>query len=227
MSRRKTPSVKVGRPLTDGQLVRRVVGGETALFEILFHRHSQRVYRAARAIMRDDDEAADVVQESFLHAYEHLSQFAGRAKFSTWLTKIAVYEARARLRRTRARDVKARDAGVRREARGEAVAPAEQESRVLVGETRSMLEAAIDALPNLYRIVFVMREVEEMSTADTADVLNLSADAVKTRLRRARLLLRKKLNAWGGPIGREAFRFAGRRCERMWRQGIAPRVNPT
>jgi RNA polymerase sigma-70 factor (ECF subfamily) len=102
--------------------------------------------------------------------------------------------------------------------------PADQETRVLVRETRSMLEAAVDSLPNLYRTVFVMREVEEMSTAETAEVLSLSVDTVKTRLRRARILLRKKLYVWGGPLGRDAFRFAGRRCERMWKQGIAPEL---
>jgi RNA polymerase sigma-70 factor, ECF subfamily len=222
MSRRKPLSVRVGKPLTDEQLVRRVLEGETALFEVLFHRHSQRLYRAARAILRDEDQAGDVVQESFLRAYQRLNQFAGRARFSTWLTKIAVYEARARLRRRRVRDARTGVSAPKR-AGGEGT-PADQERRVLVQETRSMLEAAIDALPNLYRTVFVMREVAEMSTAETAEVLNLTADAVKTRLRRARALLRKKLYVSGGPLGRDAFRFAGRRCERMWKQEIAPKL---
>ena len=186
---------------------------------MLFHRHSQKLYRAARAVLRSDDEAGDVVQESFLRAYAHLNQFAGRAKFSTWLTKIAVYEARARSRRKG----RGKETVDERRLSGRAAAP-DQETRVLVGETRSMLEAAIDSLPTVYRAVFVLREVEEMNTADTAEVLNLSVDAVKTRLRRARMLLRKKLYTWGGPIGREAFRFAGRKCERMWKEGIARSV---
>ena len=95
--------------LPDNQLVRRVLAGEAAYFEILVHRHSQRVYRAARAVLGDDEEAADVVQETFVRAYRKLGQFAGRARFSTWLTRIAVYEARARRRKSRARAVKSRD----------------------------------------------------------------------------------------------------------------------
>ena len=222
MSRRTPSSVRVGKALTDEQIVRRVLRGESALFEILFHRHSQRLYRAARAILRDDDQAGDVVQESFLRAYQRLNQFAGRARFATWLTKIAVYEARARVRRNRARAARTR-VSAPKAATTEATA-ADQERRVLVRETRSMLEAAIDALPNLYRAVFVMRDVEEMSTAETAEVLNLTGDAVKTRLRRARILLRKKLYVSGGPLGHGSFRFAGRRCERMWKKGIAPKL---
>ena len=219
MSPIKAPSVGVGKPLTDGQLVRRVLDGETELFEILFHRHSQRIYRAARAVVRNDDEAADITQETFLRAYRNLRQFAGRARFSTWLTKIAVYEARGRFRRSRASGRKALEPD--QDSPGETASAPDQEGRVLVGETRSMLEAAIDSLPALYRAVFVLREVEEMSSADTAEVLNLSVDAVKTRLRRSRILLRKKLYRWGGPLGREAFRFAGRKCERMWKEGIS------
>src|SRR5437868_295780 len=99
MPPRKPARAAIGESLTDGQLVRRVLAGETALFEIIVHRHSQRLYRTARAILRDDDEAADVVQETYLRAYRNLKQFAGRARFSTWLTRIAIHEARARIRR--------------------------------------------------------------------------------------------------------------------------------
>src|SRR5688572_15893426 len=144
MPRRKIPRARVDKPLTDGQVVRRVLEGETAFFEMLFHRHSQRIYRAARAILRDDEEAADVVQETFLRAYGHLNQFAGRAKFSTWLTKIAVYEARARSRRRRSREVGPRDSAAGKGSTQEPTSEADQEGRVLVRETRSMLEAAID-----------------------------------------------------------------------------------
>ena len=221
MLRRKAPAVGVGKPLTDGQLVRRVLDGETELFEILFHRHSQRIYRAARAVVRNDDEAADVTQETFLRAYRHLRQFAGRARFSTWLTKIAVYEARARARARRSRASGRRALESDQELPEDSASVPDQEGRVLLRETRSMLEAAIDSLPALYRAVFVLREVEEMSSADTAEVLNLTVDAVKARLRRSRILLRKKLYRWGGAFGREAFRFAGRKCERMWKDGIS------
>ena len=224
MPRKKPGRIRIGETLTDTQLVRRVLAGETALFEILVHRHSQQIYRAARAILRDDDEAADVLQETHLRAYRNLEQFAGRAKFSTWLTKIAVYEARARARRKAVRGGKFKDSATAREFWNEPSTEPDSEKRVLVREMKTMIEAAIDALPPPYRTVFVMRTVEELSTADTAACLNLTEDAVKTRLRRARALLRKKLYAAVGPMRREAFRFAGRRCQRMWAERILPAI---
>ncbi len=222
MPRKEPVRVELTDFLPDNQLVRQVLAGESARFEILVHRHSQRVYRAARAILRDDDEAADVVQETFVRAYRKLGQFAGRAKFSTWLTKIGVYEALARRRKSRARAVPRREPADAKESRNAPDTGLDPERGVLVREVRALMEAAIEDLPDLYRTVFVMRMVEEMSTADTAEVLNLSQDAVKTRLRRARALLREKLHAAVGPLGREAFRFAGERCQRMWREKILP-----
>jgi RNA polymerase sigma-70 factor, ECF subfamily len=221
MPGKKPVRVPIGETLTDNQLVRRVLAGEPAAFEIVVHRYSQRLYRAARAILRDDDEAADVVQDTYLRAYRNLKQFAGRAKFSTWLTKIAVYEARARARKRRAHSEKSR-ASSAKAVRDEPATEPDAENRVLIREVKPILEAAIDALPDFYRTVFVMRGVEEMSTADTAECLNLTEDVVKTRLRRARALLRKKLYASVGPMRREAFRFAGERCKRMWSERIFP-----
>lgn len=216
--------LRIGESLTDSQLVRRVLAGESALFEILVHRHSQRLYRAARAVLRDDDEAADVVQETYLRAYRNLKQFAARAKFSTWLAKIAIYEARARIRKRRARGDKTSAAAAAKGDRYEPATEPDAEKRILAREVKAMLEEAIDTLPDSYRTVFVMRGVEEMSTADTAECLNLSEDVVKTRLRRARALLRKKLYAAVGPMRREAFRFAGPRCQRMWVEKIFPAI---
>jgi RNA polymerase sigma-70 factor (ECF subfamily) len=202
--------------LSEKEIVRRVRAGETGLFELLFRRHRQRVYRVARAILRDDAEAADVVQEAYLRAYTHLDQFAGRAAFSTWLTKIAVYLAweHARLR-GRQKEKRAVPAG------GDAaevdIATGSDPERQAFGkEVKTILETAIDTLPDRYRAIFMMREVEEMSTAETAECLNLSQDTVKTRLHRARALLREKLYASVGPLGAEAFRFGGSNCQRMW-----------
>lgn len=209
--------------LSEKEIVSRVLAGETALFEKLVHAHSQRVYRAARAILRDDSDAADVVQESFLRAYRNLKQFAGRATFSTWVTKIAVHEARARSRRSRARGERLQSAAQKGTHDEPATGP-DPERWVMVQETKTILEAAIDALPDLYRAVFVMRAVAEMSTAETAECLNLSEDIVKTRLRRARALLRKKLSAFVGPMRREAFRFGGSKCKRMWVERILPAI---
>jgi RNA polymerase sigma-70 factor (ECF subfamily) len=208
-------------PLSEREIALRVLSGETALFENLFHRYSQRVYRAARAILGDDSDAEDVVQESYLRAYRHLRQFAGRSRFSTWLVRIAVHEARARSRRSRARS-EVRDPAAQKGPRDEPASRLDPEEQAMANEVKTMLEAAIDALPDLYRAVFVMRAVEEMSTAETAECLNLSEDAVKTRLRRARALLQKKLYATAGRRKREAFQFAGRQCERMWLEGILP-----
>lgn len=103
MAAKKPGQAQINETLTDNRLVRRVLSGEAELFEILVHRHSQRVYRATRAILRSDDEAVDVVQETYLRAYRNLKQFSGRAKFSTWLAKIAIYEALARQRKRRFR----------------------------------------------------------------------------------------------------------------------------
>lgn len=222
MPGKKTVRVEMSDFLPDNQLVRRVVAGEIALFEILVHRHSQRVYRAARAILRDDEEAADVVQETWVRAYRKLGQFAGRAKFSTWLTRIGVYEARARRRGSRGRAVTARESTAVKEARGASDTGLDPERGVLVREVRALLEAAIEDLPDHYRTVFVMRAVEEMSTAEAAEVLGLSQDVVKTRLRRARALMREKLRAAVGPLGGNAFLFAGERCRRMWVGKILP-----
>ncbi len=224
MPRKKPVRVELTDFLPDNQLVQRVLAGETACFEILVHRHSQRVYRAARAILRDDEDAADVVQETFVRAYRKLGQFAGRAKFSTWLTKIAVYEARARRRRTQARASTPREPSATREAGSQRDSGFDPERGVLVREVRVLLEAAIEDLPDHYRTVFVMRVVEEMSTGETAEILSLTQDVVKTRLRRARALLREKLHAAVGPVGREAFRFAGERCQRMWLGKVLPAI---
>ena len=222
MPAKKPVRVELTDFLPDNQLVRRVLAGETALFEVIVHRHSQRVYRAARAVLRDDDEAADVVQETFVRAYRKLGQFAGRSKLSTWLTRIGVYEARARRRKSRARAVPAGETADPSSFRKGVDSELDPERGVLAREVRALLEAAIEDLPDHYRTVFVMRLVEEMSTAETADVLQLSEDVVKTRLRRARALVRAKLRAAIGPLGREAFPFAGARCQKMWEGKIRP-----
>jgi RNA polymerase sigma-70 factor (ECF subfamily) len=209
--------------LSEDEIVRRVLAGETELFEDLFHRNSQRVYRAARAIVRNDSDAVDILQESYLRAFRNLNQFEGRAKFSTWLTQITIHEARAHTLRSRAR-------GERREAADpNAVCDlpcmeADPEEQASTQEAKAILEAAIEALPELYRTVFVMRVVEGSTTAETAECLSLSEDVVKTRLLRARALLRKGLRDSLGPMAREAFGFGGERCKRMWLERVFPAI---
>ncbi|HET8647976.1 MAG TPA: RNA polymerase sigma factor [Vicinamibacteria bacterium] len=201
--------------LTDEEVVRRVRAGESALFEVLMRRHNQRIYRAARAIVRDEAEAEDVMQQAYVNAYTHLDQFAERARFSTWLTRIATYEALARLRRrSRLTEIEAMTESA------EAVpALAERgpspERQAFLGELRSTLEGSVDALPEAYRSVFVLRDVEGLSTAETAECLGLSEDVVKTRLVRARAQLRRKLAEQMGAGARDIFTFPAPRCDRV------------
>lgn len=197
---------------SDEEVVERVRAGETSLYEILMRRHNQRLYRVARSILRNDGEAEDVMQEAYVRAYEHLDQFAGEAKFSTWLTRIAVYEALARRRRgARAEDLDSLpEADVMAKLTSGARDP---ERQAYDHELRLVLERAIDALPVIYRLVFVLRAVEDLSVAETAACLEIGPEAVKTRLHRARSLLRKDLEQRAGLVAAVAFRFHLSRCD--------------
>ena len=207
------------KALSDEEIVGRVRAGDGALFEVLMRRHNQRLYRVARAILGRDDEAEDVMQQAYVEAYTHLGQFEGRAKFSTWLTKIAVYGALARVRR-RSRDGSltpwSKDEGEEGDPMGRIRSkgpdPEQQASQL---ELRALLESAIEALPVTYRSVVVLRDVEGMSTAETAQCLSLREDAVKTRLHRARALLRQDLYDRAGITAPMAFSFHEERCARV------------
>lgn len=177
--------------LSDEEVVARVCAGDTKIFEILTRRYNQRLYRAARAILQSDSDAEDAVQQAYLNAYRHLAQFEGRAKFSTWLTRIAVNEALARRRRSRDRFVESGDEQVKHVAS----ANPDPEHRAYVVQLGALLEAALDALPDGYRSVFMLREVDGLNTAETAQQLRLNEGTVKTRLHRAKDLLQRKLHA--------------------------------
>lgn len=192
-------------PFSDEEIVKRVLDGDTAVFELIVRRYNQRLFRATRAILRDDGEAEDVMQEAYVRAFVNLDQFAGDAKFSTWLTKIAVYEALGRLRRAK-----------RQEELPEAMDSSDNPERTAYGrELQSAIESAVDALPPLYRTVFVLREVEEMTVAETADCLGITEESVKTRCHRARAFLRIRLERVVGLQTRQAFSFLGHRCDRV------------
>ena len=194
--------------LPDEEIVERILGGETALFELLMRRHNQRLYRVTRAIVGDDREAEDVTQDAYVRAFEHLDLFAGRATFSTWLTRIAVHEASARLRRrSRLIDIEESMPTLASTAAG-------PEQRAADHELGEAIEAAVDALPEVYGSVFMLREVEGLSTAETAACLEINEETVKTRLHRARALLRNHITARIGATVRETFQFAGPRCDR-------------
>ena len=201
----------------DEKLVERVRAGEKGLYEVLMRRYNERLYRVTRAIVRNSHEAADVVQEAFFRAYTHLDQFSGTAKFSTWLTKIAVHESVARLRqRARMTDSEIRaDTGnpSRIEALESSISGPEQQA--VAKQALEILEAAVDALPYGLRSVFMMREIEEMSTAETAECLGISEEAVKTRLHRARAMIRRAVTVRIGAVATGAFQFNAPRCDRV------------
>lgn len=200
--------------IADEEIVRRVLDGETALFELIVRRHNQRLFRATRAILRDDDAAEDAMQEAYLRAFAKLDQFAGEAKFSTWLTKIAVHEALGRLRRAKTE-----------EELPDTMNTDDNPERTTYGrELQSAIEKAVDTLPPLYRSVFVMREVDDLSVAETADCLGITQESVKTRLHRARTLLRSRLEREIGSATTNAFSYLGTRCDRMT-AAVMERIN--
>ncbi len=210
-----SPRLQPGQLMSDEEVVGRVLAGETELYEILMRRYNQRLFRVTRAILKNDDEAEVVMQDAYVSAYVHLDQFAGRARFSTWLTKIAVHESLARVRRAR-RFV---DIDSVSELSGEQermVSPEHSpEQAVFDRELRTALETAIDTLPEIYRSVFVMREIEGLDTAETSECLDITEESVKVRLHRARGILRQQLYAQSGGVVKEAFQFHLSRCDRV------------
>ncbi len=198
--------------LNDKEIVHRVKNGDTALFEVLMRRYNQRIYRVARAVTSDETEAEDVMQQAYVNAYTHLSQFEERAQFSTWLTRIAVHEALARRRRKRATEPLGTD-----EDYMQAIAATgpDPEQQAYAGELRQLLETTVDQLPESYRMVFMLRAVEGMSTAETAETLELGEEAVKTRFHRARAMLRRDLFDRAGAASARAFDFHLSRCDRV------------
>ena len=198
---------------TDAAVIAEVLQGNTAVFELLMRRYNERVYRAARAIVRDERETEDVVQQTYVNAFTHLRQFSGAAQFSTWLTRIAINESLARVRRRgRYRPFDDEYSNVEPFL---SVRPSENpERQAYSSELRALLERAIDELPDGTREVFMLRDVEGMSTAEAAECLGVSADVVKTRLSRGRAALRRLLLERTGATAADAFRFFRPRCDR-------------
>lgn len=200
--------------LSDEAVVARILDGHVGLFEVLMRRHNERLYRAARAILRDEAEAEDVMQQAYVNAYAHLRQFDGRASFATWLTRIAVNEAIARARRRgRYQSFDEQDAAF------EKVLPMPSannpERQAFAREMKVILESAIDTLPDGLREVFMLRDVEGLSTAETASSLGVSEDVVKTRLSRSRAALRRDLCDRIGSTAAQSFTFLRPRCDRI------------
>jgi RNA polymerase sigma-70 factor (ECF subfamily) len=212
--------------LAEPDLVARARKGETEAFRVIMQRCNQRLFRIARAVVRDDAEAEDVLQESYVRAFAKLDGFRGEAGISTWLTRIVLNEAKGRLRRRRETvELDELDASAARG--GElvrfptALASPDPEAAAARAEVRRILERAVDDLPEAFRLVFVLREIEECSVEETATQAGLKPETVKTRLHRARRMLRKALREeLQGGIG-EAFPFLGARCERITNTVIA------
>lgn len=209
-----------GAEQSDEEVIRQVLGGHTAMFELLMRRYNERVYRAARAIVRDEQEAEDVMQQAYVNAFTHLRQFNGAARFSTWLTKIAINESLARVRR-RGRYEVFDDERWNVEPFMSRNLPENPERQAFAGELRGLLEWAIDTLPDGMREVFVLREVEGLSTFEVAQSLDVSEDVVKTRLSRARAALRRVLMERTGATAPAAFRFYRPRCDRVVAQVLS------
>lgn len=210
--------------LKDENVVARVLAGETALFEILMRRYNQRLYRVSRIILRDDAEAEDVMQDAYVRAYEHLHQFAGKAAFATWLTRIAIHEALARKRRRgRHEELDALPMNGESMSIMKSSAP-NPEDATAASQARELLEQAIERLPENYRTVVVLREVEEMSVADTASSLGVTEAVVKTRLHRAHAMLRKELYARARDRAADLYQFHAVRCDRVVK-AVFERIN--
>ncbi|MEO6840255.1 MAG: RNA polymerase sigma factor [Bradyrhizobium sp.] len=204
---------------TDLELVRRALARDEAAVRAIIQANNRRLYRLARGILRNDSEAEDVVQETYLRAFTHLESFRGDSSLATWLARIAMNEALGRLRRQRPSvDVNDLAPGVLEAQIIQfplAAASEDPEKSMAQREIQHVVEHAIDELPEIFRIVFITRVIEGMNVEETAELLALKPETVKTRLHRARALLRENVEKKIGPVVMEAFPFAGKRCERL------------
>jgi RNA polymerase sigma-70 factor (ECF subfamily) len=209
----------------DAELVGRARRRDNEAFRLIMQRHNRRLYRIARAVLRNDGEAEDAVQEAYVRAFTHLAEFRGDASLATWLSRIVLNEALGRIRRRRGeRDLTAVENPM---PQADIIpfplaAPSpDPERSVAQRQIQQMLEHAIDDLPDDFRTVLVARIIEDMSVEETASLLGLRPETVKTRLHRARKLLRDALERQVGPALTDAFPFDGARCARMTEQVLA------
>jgi len=203
----------------DDALARRVAKGDQAAFEVLMRRHNRAMFRTARAILGDDAEAEDALQEAYLLAYRTIGGFRGDSKLSTWLARVVANEALGRLRKqVRRAAIVPLQAGVEVDeinSTTEGSMDKGPENAARRAEMRKLLEKRIDALPGAYRPVFMLRAVEEYSVDETAAILEIPAATVRSRFHRARSLLREGLASEVDLAYEEVFGFAGERCNRI------------
>ena len=203
----------------DAELVARARGRDEAAIRSIMQANNRRLYRLARGILRNDSEAEDVVQETYVRAFTHLENFRGESSLATWLGRIAINEALGRLRRQRVNvEWTSLPPGVL-EAQiiqfPHSATSDDPEKSMAQREIQHVVEHAIDELPEAFRIVFITRVIEGMNVEETAEILRLKPETVKTRLHRARTMLRDNVEKKIGPVVMEAFPFAGKRCERL------------
>ncbi|WP_287053773.1 RNA polymerase sigma factor [Mesorhizobium sp.] len=196
------------------QLVGRALAREGGAFHTIIKMHNQRLYRIARSVVRNDSEAEDIVQEAYVRAFAQLGDFRGESSLATWLSRIVINEALGRLRKRR------RTVAMPQNLQAEIIKfplnPSDDPERMMAQrQILELVERATDRLPDVYRTVFVARVIEGLSIDETAELLDVRPETVKTRLHRARALVRKALADQIGPVLLDAFPFAGRRCERL------------
>ena len=224
MPTKPIPSAPVPRPASevdDAELVGRIARHDQAAFEVLMRRHNGKLFRVARAILKDDAEAEEALQDAYLDAYRHIGDFRGGARVSTWLTRIVINQALMRLRKHKRDRIVVPFGDVRATEPDQAEADVADErsesppGATLRAEIRRVLERRIDELPTAFGTVFVMREVEDMTVEETAECLSIPAATVRTRLFRARALLREALARDMDMATIDVFSFAGERCDRI------------
>ena len=202
----------------DAELVRRALARDPNAFRFIMQRHNRRLYRIARSVLRDNTDAEDVVQEAYAAAFNHLKGYRGESSLAAWLSRIALNEALGRLRHKRTVE---NFAALEEITEGAVIqfplsAQNDDPERTMAQrQILQLIERATDALPDVYRLVFVTRVIEGMSVEETAELLGIKPETVKTRLHRARQLLRDQLDKEIGPVLTNAFPFAGRRCQRV------------
>ncbi len=205
---------------SDQDVIRRVLEGDTASFELIMRRYNQRLYRIARGVLRNEADAEDAVQDAYIQAYQNLERFRGKGALSAWLAKITVNEALGRLRRSRPakEGISLDDLQETEEANFMASTISNlpnPEQSAARGELRRLLESVIDSLPEVYRLAFILCGVEEMSVAEAADCLEIEPATVKTRYHRAKKILQQNLSSVVDSATGEVFSFAGERCDRI------------
>ena len=202
--------------LDDAELVRRALARDPDAFRCIMQRHNRRLYRIARSVLRDNTDAEDVVQETYVAAFNHLASYRGESRLAAWLSRIAMNEALGRLRRkpTAGKFTALEEVTERAIIQFPLSTPNDDPERTMAQrQILQLVEKATDALPDVFRLVFVARVIEGMSVEETAELLCIKPETVKTRLHRARQLLRDQLDKQIGPVLMNAFPFAGRRCQ--------------